>query len=53
MNAPLTPSARSVMSSACARTALHEDAQILVNLGLVQRDGERQPYFVMRTQGRR
>lgn len=39
-----------------ARSALHEDAQILVNLGLVHRDGEWQPYWDgwiewMRTQG--
>jgi DNA modification methylase len=37
-------------------TALHEDAQVLVNLGLVHRDGEWQPYWDgwiawMRTQG--
>ncbi|MFN3965573.1 MAG: site-specific DNA-methyltransferase [Silanimonas lenta] len=39
-----------------ARTALREDAQVLVNLGLVHRDGEWQPYWDgwiewMRTQG--
>ncbi|MFN3629751.1 MAG: DNA modification methylase [Casimicrobiaceae bacterium] len=39
-----------------ARTALREDAQILVNLGLVHRDNEWQPYWDgwiawMRTQG--
>jgi DNA modification methylase len=39
-----------------AQTALREDAQVLVNLGLVHRDGEWQPYWDgwiawMRTQG--